>query len=204
MARTTVLIIIIIILVLLAYAQYYTKFNQGYRILQSNIYNIDEKVLYEKYPIIINERIVSPESLLSTLFKYMYLFKASDYVAGSPMPYANVHKFYIIYSPEDDIDINLVSPVFASMFKPFTSHNNMFMRSYQTSMSITNAEYITIKLKQRQVLILPYAWLYQTNKKHYVITLDDVFSRLVAFYKLSLPRQPVGQPAHLQPHTSLK
>lgn len=191
MVRTKVLVIIIVVLVLIAYTQYYTKFNKGYRIIQSNLYNIDEKVLYEKYPIVIHERIVDPESLLNTLFKYMFVFKASDYLSGSDMPYVNVHKYYVIYNPNDDMDVNLISPVFTQMFKPFIPHTNMFMRSHHTSMVMSNAEYVTIKLKQRQVLILPYAWLYQTNKKHSVIALDDIYSKLIALYKLSLPRQPV-------------
>jgi len=199
MVRTKVLILIIVILLLMTYTQYYTKFNKGYRIIQSKLYNIDEKVLYEKYPIIIDERIVDPEALLSTLFKYMYFFKVNDTVAASDMPYVNVHKYYIIYNQSEDMNINLISPVFTPMFKPFVAHNGALMRSYHTSMAMTNVEYITIKLKQRQILILPYAWMYQANKKHHVMILDDMFSRVIALFKLSLLRQPEAKDPQ-QPH----
>lgn len=180
-----ILISIIVILLVVTYAQYYIKFNKGYRIIQSHVHNIDDKVLYEKYPIIIHDRLVNPESLLKTLFSYMYTFKSIHQVHGSIYPYMTNNKFCIIYNSTNDININLISPIYKKTFKPFASYNGI-TRSQKTSLDKTSVEYVTIKLKQKQVLILPFGWLYQTQHQHSVISLNDMFSHLVSVYFVHL------------------
>lgn len=185
MFSTKFLIIIIVLLLLITYSQYYTSFNKGYRIIQTQLHNIDDKVLYEKYPIIIQERIVHPDRLLNTLFKYMYSFKERCMVKGSDLVYMTPHKFSLIYNEHADMDVNIISPVFKSAFAPFVTYQKCMPRSQTTTLDRSSVEYITIKLKQKQVIILPYSWLYQTTKDHSVMFINDLFSQMISLYKRS-------------------
>lgn len=158
--------IFVIVLVVLIYLKYYYKYyyqaNTDYTILQQFLDKLSADVLHERYPIIIYDRIVDPRILLSTLFKYCYMFQKVNAFKDANVPQINNHKFNIIFSPVDNIELNIISPLY---------------KHY-----IENAQYVTIKLKKQQTLILPCHWMYTTNTKHFNIMLDDPFSLLFSLF----------------------
>jgi hypothetical protein len=186
MSPTKVLLVFTICLVLLVYIQHYRKHNTAYKIIQSSLDKIDINTLYERYPIIISDKIVDPTKLIDTLFKYSYAFKAIRTQNGSPIPYRTLNKYLIIYNIKNDIDINIISPFYQKDF-----HNNT------TALANSNVEYVTIKLKKQQVLILPSYWLYQTMQPHHTIAFNDPFSLLLQLWARLI--HPSYQPP---PHTS--
>ena len=70
-----ILLIVIIILLVIIYINYYNKYKLDYLILQTNLDKIDLNLIYEKYPIVIYDKIINPKDLLKTLFVYTYIFK---------------------------------------------------------------------------------------------------------------------------------
>jgi hypothetical protein len=145
------LIYIVIILVVIIYIQYYNKFKSDYNIIQTNLDTIDLSVLHEKYPIVIYEQIYEPHQLLTTLFKYTFV-KSETKTIDDTNKRRNDAKYLILWGYEDDLLVDITSP----------SDNN----------------YITIKLKPNQVLILPYQWHFNTNKNLQSIWLHDPISLL--------------------------
>ncbi len=175
------LFLVMLILILIFYFQYYLKYNNAYRIIQSDINKIDANVLYERYPTIISDRIVNPNDLLKTLFKYTYVFKANSIQSGDMKPTLSINKYTIIYNNKNDIDINVILPSYRSEFK-YKYQNNLFKAD--KILDGTNIQYVTIKLKKQQVLILPSFWIYQTNTPHHSICLNDPFTLLINFFYL--------------------
>lgn len=157
---------IVLILILLVYLQYYLKYNTSYQIIQTELSKMSSNVLYEKYPIIISDRLVDPKSLLSTLFKYTYITKIIEDRPPTVNITACMSKYTLIYSTTDDIFVNIISPTYI----------------YFKNQEIDSADiaFVTIKLKKQQVLILPSFWLYQSNSQHTSISLNDLFSSLAS------------------------
>lgn len=176
------LFLIAFALIMFVYLQYYFKYNTEYRIIQAPLAKIDENVLYEKYPIVVSDRLVKPEELLETLFKYKYLFKSTHPQKGSPNPYMAISKYTLLYNNKIDIDVNIIAPQYRKEFQGFIE--------FQANKDInsTNAQYVTIKLKKQQVIILPAFWIYQSSLPYHVISLNDPFSLLVTLYYSTLSR----------------
>jgi hypothetical protein len=163
------------------YIQYYTKYNTSYKILQTYLDKINIDTLYERYPVVIYDRVVDPVSLTNTLFKYSYTFKNVIVQKGSQTPSMTLNKYTLIYNIKDDIDINIISPFYKSMFT-YKFANNLF--SAKENIQDSNVEYVTIKLKKQQVLILPTYWLYQTTSIHHVLTMNDPFTILINLFNM--------------------
>ena len=165
------LFLVVIILLIVIYTQYYMKYNTTYRIVQAPLNKVDENLLYEKYPIVVADRVVKPESLLSTLFKYKYLTNTFEMRPGSQNPYFVLNKYTIIYNNVEDIDINIIAPQYRNEFKGFKSNIDI---------NSTQVQYVTIKLKKQQIIILPAFWIYQANLPHTVISLNDPLSLIIS------------------------
>ena len=176
------LFFIAFVLISYLYIQYYFKFNTVYKIIQAPLYKIDENVLYEKYPIVVSDRLVKPVALLETLFKYKYLFKKVHPQKGSQKPYIAISKYTLIYNDKADIEVNIIAPQYRNEFHGFVE--------FQANKDInsTNAQYVTIKLKKQQVIILPAFWIYQSILPYHIISLNDPFSFIVNVYYSTLAR----------------
>jgi len=162
------LFFVVLVLLIFVYTQYYLKFNTSYRIIPAQLDKIDESVLYEKYPIVVADRIVKPEVLLQTLFKYKYITSSIENRKGSINPYLVTHKYTVLYNTMHDIDVNIIAPQYRGEFKT----NVDFYR--------TQTQYVTIKLKKQQIIILPAFWLYHITSPHTVIILNDPFSYFIS------------------------
>lgn len=178
MAKT--LLFLVLVLLIILYVQYYTKYNNDYKIIQSTLGNLEGKVLYERYPIVISDRLVNPDDILKTLFKYTYLTEKRAVIEGSFNVCRVFNKYTIIYSPHEDIDMNLIVPSYSKEFAPWHMHTSQCMFvSKGHSLTDSNAQYITIKLKKQQVLILPPYWMYHSINIYRIIALNDPISSLI-------------------------
>ena len=148
------LIYMVIILVIIVYIQYYNKYKSDYNIIQTNIDNIDLSVLHEKYPIVIYDQIYEPHQLLNTLFKYTFVKSETKTISAA----RNNAKYLIMWGYEQDLMVNIANPL--------------------------NKNYVTVKLKPNQVLILPHQWYFNTNKNLQTIWLYDVISLLQKYLAL--------------------
>ena len=180
MTTTKVLLILLIILIISIYVHYYSKYNTSYEISQTYLDKINLELLYERNPIVIYDSIKTPNQLLKTLFKYSYTFK-NEYKISNSKVIMNRYKFSFIYSNDNECYVNLINPSYKKIFKWDKHHQSNDMMS-NTEIEDTNVEYITIKLKPLQVLIIPSHWLIQSSTTLNKVNLDDVFSWI--YFKL--------------------
>jgi hypothetical protein len=68
-------------------------------------------------------------------------------------------KYTLIFNQLSDANVNIIHPA---------QKNNL-----------KEPEYVTIKLQKNQVIILPYGWYFYADLPMQIITLDDVFSKLI-------------------------
>lgn len=175
------LFIIVCVLIICMYIQYYLKYNTTYRIVQATLANLDENVLFEKYPVLITDRIVKQETLLETLFKYKYMTRSFVIHHGTPCPYMTVNKYLLLYNIKTDMNVNIIMPTYKNEFK-FKAASSLLQASSELSNS--NVRYVTIKLKKQQTLILPSFWMYQTDLPHHTIALNDPCSSLIHLFHM--------------------
>lgn len=154
---------IIVALIIALYIQYYFAYKKEYEIIQVTLNNIQLKTLYEKYPIVIADQVYKVDDLLKTVFAYSYVFK-KDVAIEPDRVTCNSHK-YMIITAEDNIDIKLINPKY-----------NIKSKKLEDS----DAKYVTVKLKENQVLIVPALWHVHTeNIDVKAYGLDDFLSKIV-------------------------
>lgn len=101
---------ICLLFIISVYLYYVFKPKNDFQIIQTNLSNISDSVLYEKYPILISDNIINIYDLLDSLFKYQYLFK-TDIVLKVPFIKKNNAKFLVVHNNnETDKTVSLSSP----------------------------------------------------------------------------------------------
>lgn len=101
---------ICIIIIVVAYVYLYTKPKNDFQLIQSTLNNITDDYLFEKYPIIIHDKLVNIDDLTDSLFKYQYLFKTYS-IIDAHTTLQNRYKFMIIHNTnEEDCHFNLTNP----------------------------------------------------------------------------------------------
>lgn len=179
LSPTKILIIILVTLLVLIYVRYYFSHNNDYDILQTDLENFNLNLLYDRYPVIIYDQILNPQDLLKTIFKYQFTFK--KFGSFNPLfPTLNNHKFMVLYNDKTNATINIISPKYKSLMK-WSNVNGMRITNTPLE-SIDNVQYITIKLKQNQVMILPMQWMLQSSSPLLTILLDDIPSKILSSF----------------------
>ena len=139
------------------------KYNQNYEILQVSLNKISINNLYEKNPIVLDEQVYDVDELLGTLFKFSYIFKTMFTVSNNVN--RNPHKYLMLFA-DDKISIKIINP--------------KYKKDIRKSLEDSNVQYVTIKLKPNQILILPALWYYHTdNMDVRAIGLDDLLSKFI-------------------------
>lgn len=175
---TKVLIIILILLILLMYFKFYGKYNTENRILQVYLDNITPNILMEKYPVLLYDKIVNPQDLISSLFYGLYNFQ-TDSVKWIGNPVLSSSKYTLLFNNSSMSYINIVSPINRAHFLWRKEAGEIISTSPLSEISV---EFFTIKLKRNQLLVLPPYWIYQTAKKIKRIKLNDISSSIYEIY----------------------
>lgn len=163
-----VFLVIIVILIVFLYVQYYTKYKQEYQILQVYLNKFKLDTLYERYPIVIYDQVVDPNEVLKTALAYSFVFKTDMTVEQEQVNRVS-HKYLMLYSEDDDVAIKIINP--------------KYKKEMKTVFSESNVQYVTVKLKAKQILILPALWYFYTDNMGVTgIGLDDLVSKW--FYAL--------------------
>lgn len=184
-AATKWLLIILTIGLLGLYIQYYASFSKTFQIIQASLDHISIDTLQERQPIIIQDRLVDPSSLTSTLFKWTWAFKQTEHVKGSPYITIVHNKYTILFNSVRDILVNIIPADNKKLATPFQKGGSA-VRKYRRSLhsiNDSNVVYVTIKLKKQQCIVLPAHWMYHTVDDHNAIYLNDPLSLLVLIYQ---------------------
>lgn len=144
------LLIILIILILFVYLNQYFKVNSEFVIIQIGLSKITPEILFEKSPIIINERVINSYQLLDTIFKYLYI-KSSQTISIKDEKYTCYGKYTILQNQEKDCTIDVFHPKKEKHFQK-------------------------IKLYRNQCMILPMFWKYKSEDVLTITNLCDIFS----------------------------
>lgn len=179
---TKILASITILLIIFVYVSFYAKYNSNIDILQAYIDQLNPNLLYERNPIIVYEPIVEPRHLLTTLFKYQYTF-SREYTTVPYFLYIAHCKFSIVYSDNGNTIIQLISPTQKKTMTWKPAKNNTYVSN--DNIEDGNIPFIDIKLKQRQVLLLPSHWIITSTTPLQKIDLDDMTSRV--YFQISRP-----------------
>jgi hypothetical protein len=167
---TRLLLYIIIILAVVLYSQSYFKTKDDYTIVQSYLEKINIDTLHDKHPIVIYDMIKDPKTLLNSLFAYSYI-SANYRMSKHEHIYQTKSKYTLIYNDTSDMLVNIISPKYKSKL----------VLGKRLAEQDPDVQYITIKLKQNQVAILPIMWYYMCDKTCKTITLDDAMSAVYNF-----------------------
>lgn len=153
-------------MILVLYLKYYTTPHQQFEVLQADLSNLKLSNLLEKSPIIINDEIVNPHTVVDTMFKYLFVKQKSFlFINTRYNPYVqNTHRFLLLYA-SSDLEIQIVHPNLYNNGKP----------SYILMMPV----------KKHQMVIVPMFWWYALKGRAFAIELDSMFS---IFYNMIIHR----------------
>jgi len=176
---TKLLILVVIVLIITIYARYYSKYSEGYNIIQTYLDKINLNLLYERSPIVIYDSIKTPKQLLKTLFKYSYMSK-HEYTINTCEVHLSKSKFSFMFhtgKSNDTIIVNLINPIYKKDFKNWQK-NKQGISFTPTPIAETSVEFVSVKLKPYQVLVLPTHWSFQvaTSESVTKVDLDDAFT----------------------------
>lgn len=169
------LIIFIILLIITIYINYDFKTNDIFQIIQLSSDKINQNLLYEKLPILIQDKINNLNDFISYVLKYEFIEKTSHmYNLNNNVNY-NLSNYMLIYnSNKDPIDIYISHPKNYNKFKWNNNvSNNYLISNYNITKfnNINNTQFVQIKLKPKQTIILPKFWLFVINGKLRLINL---------------------------------
>ena len=187
------LVIFIIILITIIYINYYKKFNKNFEIIQLSSEKLNNDILHEKLPILLEDPISSPNDFINVLFTYEYIFKKKiDYKVNkySPLVNQNLAYYTIIYNNnDDDIPIYISNPKFSNKFK-FSKNNSFYYRisNYivEDEDNINDVQFLKINLKSKHLIILPSYWLFYLNNDCEMYFLYGFYNLIISFSKICL------------------
>ncbi len=175
------LLIIIIILLSVIYIKYYVKTVTKIEIIQLSLNNINYKILNERNPIYMSEKIIDINQVINTNFKHLYSlkFENDDFNKNIKM---NLAKYCIFHNTsETDKEIHIFNPNESKnvSFKN-TKANIKYLTSNNTVDDVDKIENVKIILKPYNALCIPYRWLFICDKKVKNMYLFDITNIIVS------------------------
>ena len=187
------LFILIIILIIIIYINYYKKYNKKFEIVQLTSDKLNQNILQEKLPILIEDPISNPSDFIHVLLAYEYLFKKElKYTKNNFSNRVNQNLAYhlIIYSSnEESIPVYISHPKFANKFK-LNKNNSFYYRISDYIVDddddINDTQFVKINIKPKQLLIIPSYWLFYLNDNVDLYALYGFFNLLISLSKICI------------------
>ena len=130
-------LMIVIAIIILVSLLGKTNFPKDLTISQATLDKVDDTLLLERNPIVIPDSIVNCDEMIETVFSYMYIAKRQVDVGVGEVK--NRFQYLVFWAKEGDVDVIIQHP---------------------------NPEGgVLIKLHVGNILILPWAWKYQIQKR---------------------------------------
>lgn len=106
----TMIVYLAIVVIICSYAYLSLRPRNDFQIIQSNLDKLNDSVLYEKYPILVNDKLVNIEDLCDSLFKYQYVFK-KVYELELNKTKKNYSKYMVLHNiMDEDVNIQICNP----------------------------------------------------------------------------------------------
>jgi len=161
-------IIAFIIVILLVYASFYFIHREDIVLHQTNMYNFDFSLLYNKQPIIIEDRVKELDEVISLWFSPNIV---SKYLIIDEIWKKNNFKYTIVYSI-NDTEITLSHPY--NNLDNYDPENPLFPLT-------------TIKLKNNKFIIVPFKWKYNIENTNNVIVygIHDYITYILDVFRIA-------------------
>ena len=162
-----ILLILAICFIIFAYVKLYLRPKKDIQLLQANLSNFDSKIHIEKQPILIFDKVVHPQNVIDVFFKYMYHLSNSSHTA-SESNVQNLSRFAVIYNDRDKaVNISIKK----HMTKALSTSKNMYYSSID--MFNDDVKPLTIKLPEKNILIIPYLFTFKAEHTIQITYLSD-------------------------------
>lgn len=158
--KTRLLVLCVIVLLIFAYiwGTFKVVAVEQAAVWTSNLQDITLDMLYRRIPIIIRDKVVKPEQLLHTLFKYQFVKSKTDILQKTEDEFVCKGKFTLVV------------------------HDNPKVQTLRLILTHPSRVRSTdIELELNQVLIIPTRWIINNMSGHAAtrIRLDDIITLLV-------------------------
>jgi hypothetical protein len=100
-----------VLLLAAAYLRYYLAAAPGMTMLQASAASCTPALLAEKRPIVIQDRVVRHEDLLTTVFRFQHLYaSAREGLPPDPRPRRSRARFTVLFDPDRDVRVDVLHP----------------------------------------------------------------------------------------------
>lgn len=145
------LYITLAVIIIIFYIKLTLQKKRDFQIIQTSLEIFKDDLLYEKYPIILEDNIVNIDELFGSIFKYQYIFKKQG-KKKKKKEYKCNSKFLVF-------------------------HNITLQESTISIKNNVNDVFVDVIIRQNKVLILPYGWYYiNKNNISYFLLNDFIHS----------------------------
>jgi hypothetical protein len=145
------LFITLAVIIIIFYIKLTLQKKRDFQIIQTSLELFKDDLLYEKYPIILEDNIVNIDELFGSIFKYQYIFKKQG-KNKKKKEYQCNSKFLVF-------------------------HNITLQESTISIKNNVNDVFVDVIIRQNKVLILPYGWYYiNKNNISYFLLNDFIHS----------------------------
>jgi hypothetical protein len=143
MKGTHKLVLIMIILIAFIYLRYYVGVVNTIKILQAPVSELTPSLLMQRFPIVIEDRIVNPLSLLQTVFKWQYLYKRVTTMESSSEAYRrNDARYLLLFSNREGASIEIANPK-------------------KRASGVEELPFVELLLHENMCAVIPFGWLYR-------------------------------------------
>ena len=177
-----ILIVFIIILLISIYISFDLKINNNFQIIQLSSNKINQDILYEKNPILIQDNINDIEDFINVIMPYEKIYTNKFLHSNKYSINQNLSNYLLIYNSNNTpIDVYIAHPRNKNKFNwSNTNANNYLISNYtvKTFDNINDVKFVKFVLRPKQTIILPKFWLFIVNGK---LTLYNLFGFLNYF-----------------------
>lgn len=182
-----ILIVFIIILIISIYINYDLKYNDNFQIVQLSSNKINQDILYEKYPIIIEDKINDMDDFINVVMPYEKIYKNKFIYNKKNNVNQNLTNYLLIHNSNiTPIEVYISHPRNANKFNWSSSNSNNYNISnyiVNNFNNINEIQFVKIILKPKQTIILPKFWLFTINGKVTLYSLFGFINYFVSTYK---------------------
>lgn len=125
----TMLVYLAIVVIICSYAYLSLRPRNDFQIIQSQLSKLSDSILFEKYPILVTDKLVNKEDLCDSLFKYQYFFK-KVYMLEMNKTKRNFSKYMVLHNTNDSdaniqicntkgIVVDIIIPSFNVLIMPY-------------------------------------------------------------------------------------
>jgi len=161
------LIIVAILLFLFAYMKLYLKPKPTMQFLQAKLCNFDSKLLVEKQPVLLFDKVVNPQEVIGVFFKYLHHLRNDSMTSANSIEKQNLSRFAIVYN-----DTDVMQEIYVKKYvtRVKSIDKNIF---YSTVNDSGTEDFVEVKLPGKNMLVVPYLFSIRTETSMPVTYLSD-------------------------------